>query len=152
MKIKVNKDPAKCETEVQITSAASAERLAELVKIIQNWETATQTIWVKRQDSNYQLPLVDILFFETNDRIVVAHTATDIFQTGYRLYELDDLLPTTFLRVAKSTIVNLNRVYSLTKTLTGNVVAFQDSHKEIFVSRRYYKSLKQRLAERSLLS
>lgn len=152
MKIKVNKNPANSETEVQITSAASDERLKELVQLIQGWEATTQTIWVKKRDSNYQLSLTDILFFETNDRIVVAHTVTDIFQTDYRLYELDDLLPATFFRVAKSTIVNLNQVYSLTKTLTGNVVAFQDSHKEIFVSRRYYKELKRLLIERSSLS
>lgn len=73
-----------------------------------------------------------------------------MFQVDQRLYELEKQLPKQFARVAKSAIINLDKLDTLTHSLTERVVTFQHSSKQIFVSRRYYKSLKQQLNDRSL--
>jgi Response regulator of the LytR/AlgR family len=44
----------------------------------------------------YSLSTQDILFFETNDRNVYAHTKDNAFLIHYRLYELEENLPDNF--------------------------------------------------------
>ena len=92
-----------------------------------------------------------ILFFETEDNQVFAHTKKDVYQTKYRLYELEELLPGSFIRVSKSTILNVSHVLSIKKNLTASSeVWFEGTHKQVYVSRNYYKQLKQRLEEKRL--
>lgn len=93
----------------------------------------------------------DILFFETDGGMIYAHTVDDVFQTKYKLYELEELLPRTFLRISKSAIVNTDKIYSIHRNLTASsLIAFQHTHKEIYVSRSYYKLLKSKLEEKRL--
>ncbi|MBP5265805.1 MAG: LytTR family transcriptional regulator [Lachnospiraceae bacterium] len=54
-----------------------------------------------------------------------------------------------FLRVAKSTILNVHHVRSILKNITGaSEVEFDNSPKRVYVSRSYYKALKDRLEHR----
>ena len=100
-------------------------------------------------EKEYYFPLDEILFFETDDSRVSAHTREEVYQVKYRLYELEELLPGYFVRVAKSTILNTHHVHAITKNITGaSEVEFQGTHKHIFVSRNYYKLLKERMEDR----
>jgi DNA-binding LytR/AlgR family response regulator len=59
-----------------------------------------------------------------------------------KLYELEQALPRSFLRVSKSAILNTAKIYSIAKNLAGpSVVGFRGSHKQISVSRRYFPLL-----------
>ncbi|ANZ66044.1 LytTR family DNA-binding domain-containing protein [Secundilactobacillus paracollinoides] len=99
-------------------------------------------------DTEYYLDVHDILFFETEDRQINAHTVDDIFEIHYRLYELEDLLPATFMRISKSAILNTTKIFALTHSISNSLVEFQHSQKQVYVSRKYYKPLKARLEER----
>ena len=93
----------------------------------------------------------DIYFFETEGREIRAHTAEQIFMCGYRLYELEELLPGSFMRISKSTIANLDHIYSITRNLTASSeVEFAGSAKKALVSRSYYKPLVERLNSKKL--
>ena len=62
------------------------------------------------------------------------------------------MLPRYFMRVSKSAILNLNMVYSVEKNITASsLVRFRGSTKIVYVSRIYYKAMKQRLDERRML-
>ena len=101
--------------------------------------------------TDFFIPVGDICFFETEGREIRAHTGDKIFVCGYKLYELEELLPGSFMRVSKSTIANLDRVYSVTRNLTASsVVEFTGSCKQAFVSRAYYKAMTERLRARRL--
>ena len=94
-------------------------------------------------------PAEQIVFFETENKQVFAHTKTDMYETEYKLYELEELLSKDFMRVSKSTIVNLKHIFSITKNIaSSSVVEFRDSHKRVYVSRNYYKALIEQLDER----
>ena len=102
-----------------------------------------------KDDIEYYLPLNTILFFETSENSIQAHTEKDIYKIKYKLYELEGILPNNFIRVSKSTILNVSQVYSIDRNLTSSsIVQFYKSHKQVYVSRNYYKKLKQRLEER----
>ena len=99
--------------------------------------------------TEYYLPLDSILFFETSPNGIDAHTAGDVFQTRHKLYELEALLPLRFIRVSKSTILNVDHIYSIDRSLTSAAcIQFTQSHKQVYVSRSYYKALKIRIEER----
>ena len=99
-----------------------------------------------KDDTEFFLPLDNILFFETDGGGIRAHTADDEFDVKYKLYELEDRLPRSFVRVSKSAILNARMVYSITKNLTGaSKVEFRNTHKIVYCSRNYYKTLKDSL-------
>ena len=53
------------------------------------------------------------------------------------------------MRISKSTIVNLDHIYSITRNLAASsAVAFYGTPKKVYVSRSYYKMLIERLGER----
>lgn len=101
--------------------------------------------------TDFFIPMSDIYFFETEGRELRAHTADKIFFCGYKLYELEEMLPGSFMRISKSTIANLDYIYSITRNLTASsMVEFKGSRKKTMVSRSYYKLLLERLNTRRL--
>lgn len=98
--------------------------------------------------SEYFLKLDDLLFFETDGSKIFGHTKDNAYEVKLKLYELEEYLPHHFLRVAKSTIVNIKKIYSLDKSFSGtSSIRFYDTHKEVHVSRHYYQLLKEKLQE-----
>ncbi len=103
-----------------------------------------------KQNQEFYFPLDDVYFFETEGEHIYAHTLNDAYRIKYRLYELEQMLPKNFVRASKSTIVNIMQVYSITRNITtSSLVQFKNSHKQVYVSRYYYKDLRHRLSERS---
>ncbi len=97
-------------------------------------------------DTSYFVPKRDILFFETVDGKVKAHTAGNMYTVPYKLFELEQLMPASFVRVSKSCILNATAIYSLSHNLTGaSKVSFHGSDKIVYVSRAYYKVLKEKI-------
>ena len=100
-------------------------------------------------NTEYYISLENILFFETEESGISAHTVKDVYSVKYKLYELEDILPMNFLRISKSTILNTNHIYSITRNITSaSIVEFQHTHKKVFVSRHYYKILQLKLSEK----
>lgn len=94
------------------------------------------------------VPLGEVLFFESRDDRVAAHTAKRMYYTENTLTQLMNRLGADFFRVSKSCIVNLRKIGSLKRELTGVCeVRFSDCDKQVLVSRMYYKSFRERLEE-----
>ena len=103
-----------------------------------------------KQNQEFYFPLDDVLFFETDGEHVYAHTVNDAYRIKYRLYELEEILPSQFVRAAKATIVNIASVYSVTHSLTSSsLIQFTNTHKQVYASRHYCNELRRRLNERS---
>lgn len=149
MKVRIEFEENLNENEVIIKCSQIDNTIQKIQKAILEITTDTQKMSFIKEDKEYYLSLDEILFFETNDNFIYAHTANDTYRVKYRLYELEEVLPHNFLRISKSTILNLKQVYSINKSLTSlNIVQFYRSHKQVYVSRYYFKQLKDRLGER----
>ncbi|MGL5086138.1 MAG: LytTR family DNA-binding domain-containing protein [Clostridium sp.] len=102
-----------------------------------------------KNNIEYYISLEEILFFETEEDSINAHTIDNVYEVKYKLYELEELVPKSFMRISKCTIVNVNHIYSITRNLTSSsLVEFQNTHKKVYVSRHYYKLLKSKLLEK----
>ena len=74
-----------------------------------------------------------------------------MYSTVKKLFELEEELAASFVRVAKSTIVNVYLVMSLHREVVGNgTVYFKDSEKKAYFSRGYYKLLRDKIQEKRL--
>ncbi|KRN27774.1 LytTR family DNA-binding domain-containing protein [Liquorilactobacillus mali] len=147
MKIRVEIDKEVKETEVVIRASEQTTDVKKLYEEISR-KIINKRIKLFQGTTEFYINSSNILFFETDERIVNAHTRNDLFETHLRLYELEKLLPQNFMRISKSAIINLDEVYTLTRSLTGNLIAFHESYKQVYVSRRYFKDVKKRLESR----
>lgn len=149
MKIRIELEEDLEEDEIVIRCRSLTDEITRIQNAVSAVSAAKQNIVLYKSDTEYYMPLEDILFFETASNGLNAHTRDNVYQAKYRLYELEEILPGHFLRISKSTIINLRDVYSLSKSnlSTTSVIAFSGSHKQVFVSRHYVKQLKEKLTE-----
>ena len=74
-----------------------------------------------------------------------------MYYTDLKLYELEERLPKSFMRISKSCIINVNAVSSIHKEITGICEAFfRDTVKKVYVSRGYYKQFREKINETRL--
>lgn len=148
MKIRIEINEGVEEDEVIIRCREFNKNVQRIQNSVLELSSQTNLIFYKNL-TEYFLPLNSILFFETSNKGIDSHTTDDLYQIKNKLYELEEILPNDFVRISKSTILNINHIYSIEKNLTSaSVVKFNDTHKQVYVSRNYYKILRQRLQER----
>jgi len=150
VKIRIELVSDLAEDEVLIRCGRVDDNIQKIQKYILEQTTSNSKIIFYKQNQEFYFPLDEVLFFETEGEYVYAHTAADSYKIKYRLYELEETLPRNFVRAAKSAIVNITQVHSITRNLTASsLIQFINSHKQLYVSRYYYRELRQRLNERS---
>lgn len=150
MKIRIEVIDDLAEDEVFIRCARVDDTIQKIHKYALEQSLSGSKITFYKKNQEFYFPLDEVLFFETEGEHIFAHTVDDTYLIKYRLYELEEILPRHFVRAAKSTIVNILQVYSITRNLTASSpVNFINSHKHVYVSRYYYQELRQRLNERS---
>lgn len=151
MKIKIEIDEGLQEDEVLIRCRGLTDEVAQIQKSVSDVVNAGQKYVFYKGTTEYYLQLDDILFFQTEGDVIHAHTKDDIYETKYKLYQLEEMLPGFFMRISKSAILNTNHIYSISRNLTASsTVTFAGTHKQVFVSRYYYKPLISKLEEKRL--
>lgn len=95
MKVRIEIDDSLNEDEIVIRTKEYTE---ELQQLISNFKSKPSIQFFK-PDTEYYLDLDAILFFESDNGRVYAHTANDMFFTTQKLYELENILPNSFLRI-----------------------------------------------------
>lgn len=151
MKIKVEIDDTLAEDEIIIRCRSYSEEIRQAHLLLSQPDKNTPHFEFHKGNEEFFISIDEILFFETSGESIYAHSKEDAFQTKMRLYELEETLPGYFVRVSKSCILNILHVHSIDRKLnTSSLVQFKDTHKEVYVSRLYYKYLKEKMKERKL--
>lgn len=151
MKVKIEIVDGLEEEEVIIRCGNLNDSVISLQNYLSKQNNGKRCLLLTAGGTDFFIPMEDIYFFETEGREIRAHTADKIFTCGCKLYELEEMLPGSFMRISKSTIANLDHIYSITRNLTASsMVEFKDSLKKAMVSRSYYKLLLERLNARRL--
>lgn len=148
MKIRIEMvDPQ--EEEIILRVSELNETVGRIQKAVSEITSGKSTLTLHKNETQYYIELNQILFFETTGNSICAHTAKDVFTAKSKLYELEEILPSAFMRVSKSTILNTKHVYSITRNITASSeVEFKNTHKKVYVSRNYYKALINKLEEK----
>ena len=148
MKIRIETDASLTEDEVVFHCRELSDEILKLQKLLMEHSTTSKNLVLKKQGTEYFIPVDEILFLETDNKIVYGHTCDNMYETEYKLYELENMLPGHFMRISKSAIVNTRRIFSITRNLTASsVIEFSGTTKRTYVSRQYYNFLTERLNE-----
>lgn len=132
--------------EILIRCRSRSDKIRQIEAAIENILAEERELVLYIRDTEYYIPKGDILFFETEDGRVKAHTADRIFTSENKLFELEEMMPEYFVRVSKSCILNVMKVESVTRNPIGaSEIRLRDSEKKVYVSRSYYKILKDKI-------
>lgn len=135
-------DPGQ-EDEVIIRCARLDDELLRLINALKGEKTKLTA----HSDSGItMLPLKDIYYFESVDEKVFAYCAKQVYEIRKRLYELEaDFAGTDFLRISKSTIVDISKIDHLAPAFNGRLEAKLKNGEKIIISRQYVAALRKKL-------
>lgn len=134
--------------EIVIRCREINDRTKKLEIAIEEALRSEDTITLSSGGTDYFVPKGEILYFESSDGSVYAHTASAIYTARYKLCELESIMAPTFARVSKSAIANLLKVSSVKREIVGNgTLTFYGCDKKVWFSRAYFKLLQYKLDE-----
>lgn len=151
MRINIDVDNSLNEDRVTIHCREITEEILELQRLLSTQTSIGQKISASIDNVEYYLDLKSIIFMESDGNYISIHTANNIYRKRQKLYELEEILPRSFIRVSKSTIVNTDLIVSIKKNITGaSEVSFKGSTKQAYASRNYIKLLIEIMEEKRL--
>ncbi|MGI6265254.1 MAG: LytTR family DNA-binding domain-containing protein [Acutalibacteraceae bacterium] len=150
MKLKIEIDPDQPE-ELILRAPALTDQVRRIRQALETALSRPAEIALRRGDEEVYLPYAALLFFEVSDERVWAHDAADRYACSLRLHELAAILPRGFTRASKSCLINTARVRSISRSPTGvSLATFADSDKTVYISRMYYKTVRDVIEETRL--
>jgi len=84
----------------------------------------------------------DVFYIETVDNKTFIYCESNVYESKQKLYELEELRMTDFLRISKSAIINLSKVKSLIPSISGRLEAVLQNGERVVISRQYVNELK----------
>lgn len=98
------------------------------------------------EDSIYMISPQEIYYFEAVDNKVFVYCEKKVYETRYRLYEIESLFEhTDFFRASKSSIVNLAKMIRVTPAFNGKFEATLYNGEKVMISRQFVPELKKKL-------
>lgn len=145
MKLKTIISPDSQE-EIVIHCKERNDKIKRIEGVIENLinEDAQTVLFIA--ETEYFVPYKKILFFEMQNGKVTAHTKDKMFISHSTLAKLEETLPHYFIRGSKSCIINAQAVSGISHNVAGpSKVYFSATDKIVYVSRSYYKFLKEKI-------
>ena len=118
----------------------------EIEKMLETLRMMDHQLTAKKNEEIYLLDIADVVYIESVDRKCFVYTADEVYETDFRLYELERQLEEFgFLRVSKSFLIHLQKVQSLKTDINRKIRITMSSGEQIIASRQYADELKKRL-------
>ena len=97
-------------------------------------------------DRQYEIAVSDVFYIESVDNKTFIYTKNKVYETRQKLYELEEILKEKrFLRVSKSTLLNLMKVSAIKPALNSRFTAELFSGEQVVITRKYVPELKKAL-------
>ncbi|HFI0040499.1 TPA: LytTR family DNA-binding domain-containing protein [Streptococcus suis] len=145
MKVKLAISPEILEDLVTIEAQAMSEQITQLVAYVQNIDKQTSRLAVKKGEQVYLLEHDEIVRLYLEDKVLQVETVGDSFTSNLRLYQVKEELPANFLQISQSEIIHIKQLDHLKLTANGLVKLVMKNGSVTYSSRRYLKSIKERL-------
>lgn len=120
--------------------------VAEIISMLEKEDTASLTLIATKERKTYFMKPEDISLVRAEGREIVCY---DKLKNRYvldkPLYELENMLSTLFVRISKSTIVNINQINHVEASFNGTMELVMKNGVTDYISRSFRKSFKERL-------
>lgn len=81
-----------------------------------------------------------------NKQVKAVHASGKKLLLDQRLYQLEEIMDHRFIRISKSEIININEISHMKLESNGMIRIFMKKGIDTYSSRRYLKSIKERLS------
>ena len=141
MKLFLREIPTLSETEVEIRFR---ERDREVDNLVRTINLSGDALYGINEKGDTEMVYVSqILYIEAVDRDVFAYKASGVYRIRNTLYELeDDLKEKLFVRISKSTIVNIKAIKSIAPEDFRRIKLLLSNGEYLVVSRSYANGFK----------
>ncbi len=103
-------------------------------------------IFVQKSEKLFNLPVEEIVYLEASGDYTVITTKNDQFVSSSGIGKLEEIMdPDTFIRVHRSTIINLNCLKEIERHFNGGMIVKMQSGKSFPVSRTYAKLIRKKV-------
>ena len=143
MKIEVLVD----EAAEDLTISVTCKKLTpEIEKMLATLRMMDHQLTAKKGAEIYLLDTAQVIYIESVERKSLIYTADEIYESDFRLYELEQQLEEYgFVRVSKSFLIHLQHIRSLKAEIDRKVRITMSNGEQIIASRQYADALKKRL-------
>ena len=118
----------------------------QVEKIIAMLRMTDHQLTARKNDEIHLLDISRVIYIEAIDRKCFVYTAEDIYESEFKLYELERQLEEYgFFRVSKSVLIHLHNVQSLKADINRRIRITMSNGEQIIASRQYADQLKRRL-------
>lgn len=143
MKLIIEQSLENKDIEITIKCALIDKRLE---KLIENIRLYSFSITGKKDNILYSIKLEEIFYFESIDDKTFIYCKNEIYECELKLYEIEEyLINTSFTRISKSSILNLDKLIGVKALLNGKLEATLQNKEKIVINRHYVKSVKEKL-------
>ena len=145
MKLQIEEIENLEETEILIRCREVKKKINKISNYIR---TSYITINGKIDGESYVINLDDIYYFETVENRVFAYVEKNVYEVGYKLQELVELLKrTTFIQTARTIILNINKIEKVSTLVNGRIGAVLVNGEKMIITRVYAPNFKKKLNE-----
>ena len=144
MKVELQINETYEEEKLIVQTPQPTEKVQKVIECAENLDQK-ETIKGKIDDQVYLVKISKIQRFYIENRKVLAETASQTYTIDLRLYQVLDILPTSFIQISQSEIVNIDAISHLKLTPNGLVEIFLKNESFTYSSRRYLKTIKEKL-------
>lgn len=103
-------------------------------------------IFVQKSEKLLNLAVEEIMFLEASGDYTVLTTKSDQFVSSSGIGKLEEILnPETFIRVHRSTIININFLKEIERHFNGGMIVKMQTGKSFPVSRTYAKVIRKKV-------
>lgn len=143
MKIEIIVDENAADLEIAVT----CRRLTpDVEKLLATLRMTDCQLTAKKGHDIHLLDIAHVIYIESVERKCFIYTSDDVYETGFKLYELEEQLEDYgFLRVSKSFLIHLKSIQSLRADINRRIRITMSNGEQIIASRQYADTLKKRL-------
>lgn len=146
MKISINVNADIPDTEILISCS---HLTPEIERVLATLRILDKQITAKKGEETYLLEVSKVIYLESVDRRTYVYTLEEVYESGLKLYELEQQLEEYgFFRVSKSCVIQLKYIRSLKADINRRIRVTLENGEQIIVSRQYAEGLKQKLGVR----
>ena len=145
MKVRIQEIDKAKEEAVELFIHEHNKSIENLIDYIENEKYASIKLSCYKKEEIFKIKSDDIYYIETSRDKLLVHTRNEIYEYKNRLYELEKILPSKFIRISKSTILNLEMVMSYNPMFNGLMEVKLNNLEITYISRKYLKEVRERI-------
>ena len=120
------------------------DNITKAISILES-DDSSEMLAVKKGSDIALLEFSDVYMFRVEDKQVKVYTESKEYQIKKALYQVEENLTSDFVRISKTTIVNLKKVERVAPSLKGMMFIQLKNGLKDNISRKYLPDFKQAL-------